>query len=66
MTEQEYYNALIALGCLDVTSNRQRSNGTTALATPTGHVISEHKTGYIRKAIKTNQPTTEASPSPAA
>ena len=49
MTEQEYYNALIALGCLDVTSNRQRSNGTTAFATPTGHVISEHKTGYIRR-----------------
>lgn len=49
MTEQEYYNALIALGCLDVTSNRQRSNGTTAFATPTGHVISEHKSGYIRR-----------------
>ena len=49
MTEQEYYNALIALGCLDVTSKRQRSNGTTAFATPTGHVISEHKSGYIRR-----------------
>ena len=49
MTEQEYYNALIALGCLDVTSNRQRSNGTTAFAPPTGHVISEHKSGYIRR-----------------
>ena len=49
MTEQEYYNALIALGCLDVTSNRQRSNGTTAFATPTGHVVSEHTSGYIRR-----------------
>ena len=49
MTEKQYEEALVALGCKDVTTSRQRSNGTTAFAIPTGHVISEHKTGYIRR-----------------
>jgi hypothetical protein len=49
MTEKQYEEALIAIGCKNVTTNRQKNNGTTAFTTPTGHVISEHKTGYIRR-----------------
>ena len=51
MTENQYVNALYALGCKNVTTSRQRSNGTTAFKLPTGHVVSEHKTGYIRRNI---------------
>ena len=51
MTENQYETALLALGCKNVTTNRQRSNGTTAFKLPTGHVVSEHKTGYIRRNI---------------
>ena len=49
MTENQYENALLALGAKNVTTNRQRSNGTTAFKLPTGHVVSEHKTGYVRR-----------------
>ena len=49
MTENQYENALLALGAKNVTTNRQRSNGTTAFKLPTGHIVSEHKTGYIRR-----------------
>ncbi len=49
MTEKQYENALLALGCKNVTTNRQRSNGTTAFKLPTGQVVSEHKTGYVRR-----------------
>ena len=49
MTEKQYEEALIALGCKNVTTSRQKNNGTTAFTTPTGHVISEHKSGYIRR-----------------
>ena len=51
MTENQYVNALYALGCKNVTTSRQRSNGTTAFKLPTGQVVSEHKTGYIRRNI---------------
>ncbi len=51
MTEKQYETALLALGCKNVTTSRQRSNGTTAFKLPTGHVVSEHKTGYIRRNI---------------
>ena len=51
MTEKQYETALLALGCKNVTTNRQRSNSTTAFKLPTGHVVSEHKTGYIRRNI---------------
>ena len=51
MTENQYETALLALGCKNVTTNRQKSNGTTAFKLPTGHVVSEHKTGYIRRNI---------------
>ncbi len=49
MTEHEYEYALKALGCENVTTDRQRNNGTTAFKLPTGQVVSEHKTGYIRR-----------------
>ncbi len=49
MTEKQYEEALIALGAKNVTSYTQRKNGTTAFKLPTGHVVSEHKTGYIRR-----------------
>ena len=49
MTENQYETALLALGAKDVTSYTQRKNGTTAFKLPTGQVVSEHKTGYIRR-----------------
>ena len=49
MTEHEYEYALKALGCKNVTTERQKNNGTTAFKLPTGQVVSEHKTGYIRR-----------------
>ena len=49
MTEQEYEKALQALGAKNVTTTRQKNNGTTAFKLPTGQVVSEHKTGYIRR-----------------
>ena len=49
MTEHEYEYALKALGCKNVTTERQRNNGTTAFKLPTGQVVSEHTTGYIRR-----------------
>jgi len=49
MTEKQYEEALYALGAENVTSYTQRKNGTTAFKLPTGHVVSEHKTGYIRR-----------------
>ena len=49
MTEKQYEKALQALGAKNVTTERQRNNGTTAFKLPTGQVVSEHKTGYIRR-----------------
>tara|TARA_B100000424_G_C22935300_1_gene497673 strand:- start:393 stop:740 length:348 start_codon:yes stop_codon:yes gene_type:complete len=50
MTEKEYYNALIALGCKDVTSKTQMENGTTAFRMPDGkNMVTEHRSGYIRR-----------------
>ena len=52
MTEKQYENALIALGCKDVTSKTQKKNGTTAFRMPDGkNMITEHKTGYIRRTV---------------
>ena len=39
MTEHEYEYALKALGCKNVTTERQRNNGTTASKLPTGQVV---------------------------
>ena len=49
MTEQQYEKALQALGAKNVTTERQKNNGTTAFKLPTGQVVSEHTTGYIRR-----------------
>ena len=58
MTEQQYEKALQALGAKNVTTERQRNNGTTAFKLPTGQVVSEHKTGYIRRNMyKEDKPT---------
>jgi len=51
MTEKQYEEALYALGVKNVTTNRNKKNGTTAFKLPTGQVVSEHKTGYIRRNI---------------
>jgi len=42
-------DTLKALGVKDVTTSRQENNGTTCFELPTGDIVSEHKTGYIRK-----------------
>jgi hypothetical protein len=58
MTEKQYEKALQALGAKNVTTERQRNNGTTAFKLPTGQVVSEHKTGYIRRNLyKEDKPT---------
>jgi len=58
MTEQQYEKALQALGAKNVTTERQRNNGTTAFKLPTGQVVSEHKTGYIRRNLyREDKPT---------
>ena len=49
MTEKQYEEVMLALGCKDVTTKRQKNNGTTAFKLPTGQVVSEHTTGYIRR-----------------
>ena len=36
MTEKQYEDALVALGCKDVTSKTQKKNGTTAFRMPDG------------------------------
>ena len=51
MTEKQYEEALLALGAKDVTTLSQQGNGTTAFELPTGQVVSEHVTGYIRRNI---------------
>ena len=62
MTEKQYEEALLALGAKNVTSYTQKKNGTTAFKLPTGHVVSEHKTGYIRRNIyREDNPTTSGS-----
>tara|TARA_R100000700_G_scaffold1635_1_gene3824 strand:+ start:1109 stop:1456 length:348 start_codon:yes stop_codon:yes gene_type:complete len=52
MTEKQYEDALVALGCKDVTSKTQKKNGTTAFRMPDGkNMITEHVTGYIRRTV---------------
>ena len=52
MTEKQYEEALVALGCKNVTSKTQKKNGTTAFRMPDGrNMITEHKTGYIRRTM---------------
>lgn len=49
MTEKQYETALTALGVENVTTNRQKANGTTAFKLPTGDTVAEFNSGYIRK-----------------
>ena len=51
MTENQSLNVLKAIGAKEVTTNRQKKNGTTAFKLPTGEVVTEHKTGYIRRIL---------------
>ena len=52
MTEKQYEKAMLALGCKDVTSKTQKSNGTTAFRLPDGkNMVTEHKSGYIRRTM---------------
>ena len=52
MTEKQYEDALVALGCKDVTSKTQKKNGTTAFRLPDGkNMVTEHETGYVRRTM---------------
>ena len=54
MTEEKLaIDTLTALGCKDISSKTQNKNETTAFRLPTGHIVTEHSTGYIRRTIKT-------------
>ncbi len=49
MTENQILDTFKALGVEDVTTDRQKKNGTTCFKLPTGDTIAEFKSGYIRK-----------------
>jgi hypothetical protein len=56
MTEEKLaIETLAALGCKDVTTNRQKKNGTTMFELPTGDTVAEFKSGYIRKYLMSGQ-----------
>jgi len=56
MTEEKLaIETLTALGCKDVTTNRQKNNGTTMFELPTGDTVAEFKSGYIRKYLMSEQ-----------
>lgn len=56
MTEEKLaIETLTALGCKDVTTNRQKNNGTTMFELPTGDTVAEFKSGYIRKYLMSGQ-----------
>ena len=48
-------DTLKALGVKDVTTNRQKNNGTTMFELPTGDNVAEFKSGYIRKYLMSQQ-----------
>ena len=53
MTEEKLaMDTLSALGCKDISSKTQKKNETTAFRLPTGHVVTEHSTGYIRRTVR--------------
>ena len=45
-------DTLTALGCKDISSKTQKKNKTTAFELPTGHIVTEHRTGYIRRTVR--------------
>jgi len=49
---------LQALGVKDVTTDRQKKNGTTCFELPTGDTVAEFKSGYIRKYLMSTNPVT--------
>jgi len=49
-------DTLKALGVKDVTTNRQKNNGTTMFELPTGDNIAEFSSGYIRKYLMSKRP----------
>jgi hypothetical protein len=51
-------DTLQALGAKDVTTNRQKKNGTTCFELPTGDTVAEFKSGYIRKYLMSKNPVT--------
>ena len=55
MQELKYEDALKALGCKNVTTDRQKKNGTTMFELPTGDTVAEFKSGYIRKYLMSEQ-----------
>jgi hypothetical protein len=55
MTENQILDTFKALGVKDVTTNRQKNNGTTMFELPTGDTIAEFKSGYIRKYLMSAQ-----------
>ena len=46
---------LNALGVKNVTTNRQKNNGTTMFELPTGDTVAEFNSGYIRKYLMSKQ-----------
>lgn len=51
-------DTLNALGVKDVTTNRQKNNGTTMFELPTGDTVAEFNSGYIRKYLMSTNPVT--------
>ena len=49
-------DTLNALGVKDVTTNRQKNNGTTMFELPTGDTVAEFNSGYIRKYLMATNP----------
>ena len=54
MTEKQYENALVALGCKDVTSKTQKKNGTTAFRMPDGIRTVLSGTGRVASCYQLN------------
>ena len=56
MTEEKLaIDTLTALGVKNVTTNRQKNNGTTMFELPTGDTVAEFDSGYIRKYLMSGQ-----------
>ena len=56
MTENQILNTFKALGVKNVTTNRQKNNGTTMFELPTGDTVAEFKSGYVRKYLMSKRP----------
>ena len=54
--EQLAIDTLKALGVKNVTTNRQKMNGTTMFELPTGDNVAEFSSGYIRKYLMSSRP----------